>query len=81
MPLTRPIRQAEWNMSSIANLVCPTCGGAIAVRKEELRCRGRCGQDWRSVWEDTRSRQRDSDEGKSNRKRASQDSGKCQTPE
>jgi ribosomal protein S27AE len=55
MQLTRSIREVEWNMSSITNLVCPNCGGAIAVRKDELRCQGRCGRDWRSVWDDLRS--------------------------
>jgi hypothetical protein len=81
MQLTRSIRQAEWNMSSIANLVCPNCGGAIAVRKDELRCQGRCGRDWRSVWEDLRSRLEGSKYGTSNRKGGSQDSRKCQTLE
>ena len=67
--LNRMITEGEQTISAILNCVCPNCGGPIVVRKNQFRCHGRCGKDWRSVWEDTRSRQKDSDERKSNRRR------------
>ena len=30
----------------------------MVVRKNQFRCQGRCGRDWRSVWDETRSRQK-----------------------
>jgi len=38
-------------ISAIRNLVCPECGGPMGGRLKEFQCRGKCGVDWRSVWE------------------------------
>lgn len=37
--------------SSILNCICPGCGGALRITKSQFRCQGRCGEDWRPVWE------------------------------
>lgn len=42
---------SEELLSAIRNLVCPECGGAMGGPSKEFKCRGRCGMDWRSVWE------------------------------
>lgn len=34
-------------ISSIANLVCPQCGG----RMSEFQCEGRCSRNWLTEWE------------------------------
>jgi hypothetical protein len=36
--------------SAIANCVCPGCGGALSLSFDQFRCQGRCGVDWRPVW-------------------------------
>jgi len=38
-------------ISAILNWVCPECGGPMGGRSMEFQYRGRCGTDWRSVWE------------------------------
>ncbi len=38
-------------ISAIRNLVCPECGGQMGGRSKEFKCQGRCGRDWRAVWE------------------------------
>src|SRR5690242_7660369 len=42
---------AQETLSCIRNCVCPDCGGAIIPQKDEFRCRGLCGKDWRPVWD------------------------------
>lgn len=37
--------------SSIVNCVCPECGGAIELSTSQFRCIGRCGKEWRDIWE------------------------------
>jgi hypothetical protein len=37
--------------SAIVNCICPECGGAIELDSSEFRCVGRCGKDWRPIWE------------------------------
>jgi len=39
------------HLSAILNLVCPECGGPMGGRSKVFQCQGRCGTDWRSVWE------------------------------
>jgi hypothetical protein len=34
-------------ISSIINLICPTCGGSMA----EFECQGKCGRNWLPEWE------------------------------
>jgi hypothetical protein len=34
-------------ISSIINLVCPQCGGAMS----EFQCEGRCRRNWLAEWE------------------------------
>lgn len=41
----------EETLSAIVNCVCPECGGAIVPEKNEFRCHGLCGRDWRPVWD------------------------------
>jgi hypothetical protein len=41
-------------ISAIVNCVCPACGGASGVRKNQFQCRGECGKDWRLVWDNAR---------------------------
>ena len=36
--------------SSIANCICPECGGALSLATKQFRCQGRCGTEWRPVW-------------------------------
>jgi len=38
-------------ISAIRNWVCPECGGPMGGRSKEFQCHGRCGREWRSVWE------------------------------
>ena len=45
------------SLSSIVNLVCPECGGAMGGRSQEFKCRGRCGKDWRLEWKRFQSRE------------------------
>jgi len=40
-------------ISAILNWVCPECGGPMGGRTKEFMCQGRCGKDWRTVWEST----------------------------
>ena len=37
--------------SAIVNCICPECGGALELGLNQFRCVGRCGKDWRSMWE------------------------------
>jgi hypothetical protein len=36
--------------SAITNCICPECGGALRIRKNQYRCQGRCGEDWWPIW-------------------------------
>ena len=36
--------------SAILNCICPQCGAALSVAANQFRCQGRCGADWRPVW-------------------------------
>lgn len=47
----REVHFSEELLSAIRNLVCPECGGPMGGPSKEFQCRGRCGTDWRSVWE------------------------------
>ena len=71
-------QSGEQTMSAILNCVCPNCGGPIVVRKNQFGCQGRCGRDWRSVWDDTCSRLKGFRHRTSNRTRGSRihDAGK-----
>jgi len=40
--------------SAIVNCICPECGGAIELDFSEFRCVGRCGKDWRPIWDTER---------------------------
>lgn len=37
--------------SAIVNCICPECGGAIEIDFNAFTCAGRCGKDWRPIWE------------------------------
>ena len=41
-------------ISAIANCICPGCGGALSLSLDQFRCQGRCGVDWRPVWNSLR---------------------------
>ena len=43
-----------YDVSSILNLICPGCGGALGGLSEEFRCQGRCRKDWRPDGESSR---------------------------
>jgi len=45
-------------ISAIRNWVCPECGGQMGGRSKPFQCHGRCGRDWRRVWESAFVRQR-----------------------
>ena len=45
-------------LSAIVNWVCPECGGRMGGRSKEFQCQGRCGNDWRSVWESASAKRR-----------------------
>jgi|HubBroStandDraft_2_1064218.scaffolds.fasta_scaffold05880_8 hypothetical protein len=50
--------------SAIVNCICPECGGVIELCSNQFRCVGRCGKDWRAIWESqhsngTQARRRD----------------------
>jgi tRNA(Ile2) C34 agmatinyltransferase TiaS len=38
-------------LSGIVNWVCPECGGRMGGPGKEFKCQGRCGTDWRPIWE------------------------------
>ena len=38
---------APSTISAIINMVCPECGGSMV----SFGCRGKCGKDWREVWD------------------------------
>jgi len=40
-----------YDVSSILNLICPSCGGPLGGLSEEFRCQGLCRRDWRPEWE------------------------------
>jgi hypothetical protein len=48
--MERPSRSTERLRSAIVNCICPECGGGLSLGADQLRCRGRCGTDWRPVW-------------------------------
>jgi len=56
MNLITANRSSEDVISAILNWVCPECGGPIGIQSKEFKCQGRCGQDWRTVWESSLSR-------------------------
>jgi hypothetical protein len=41
----------EDTISDILNWVCPECGARMGGRTNAFKCEGRCGTDWRDVWE------------------------------
>ena len=45
------IRSNESVRSAIVNCVCPECGGALGLQRNQFRCLGMCGKDWRPIWE------------------------------
>ena len=47
------IRADDSVRSSIVNCVCPECGGAIELSTSQFRCIGRCGKEWRAIWDNT----------------------------
>src|SRR5271157_910177 len=52
MQLTKAVADVSADyISAILNWVCPECGGCMGGRENEFKCHGRCGRDWRSVWE------------------------------
>lgn len=53
-----PIRLSANMKSAIVNCVCPECGGAIDLSTDGFRCLGECGKNWRSVWNDVLSEQK-----------------------
>jgi hypothetical protein len=48
------IQSNENVRSAIVNCVCPECGGAIEPHSNQFRCLGRCGRQWRAIWESTK---------------------------
>jgi tRNA(Ile2) C34 agmatinyltransferase TiaS len=44
-------------LSSIANWVCPDCGGRMGGRGKEFKCQGECQKDWREPWEQSHSKE------------------------
>jgi hypothetical protein len=64
MWLERSNRPMENVRSAIVNCICPECGGVIELCSNQFRCVGRCGKDWRAIWESqhsngTQTRRRD----------------------
>jgi len=47
-------RSKENVRSAIVNCLCPECGGAIELHSNQFRCLGRCGKQWRAIWESTK---------------------------
>ena len=45
-----PETSNEGFKSAIANCICPGCGGALSLSLNQFRCQGRCGIDWRPMW-------------------------------
>jgi hypothetical protein len=45
------IRSIATVRSAIVNCICPECGGVIELCPNQFRCVGRCGKDWRAIWE------------------------------
>ena len=37
--------------SDIVNCICPDCGGPLSIGLRQFCCHGKCGRDWRPVWE------------------------------
>ena len=58
MRFEMPIRIIANMKSAIVNCVCPECGGAIDLSTDGFRCLGKCGKNWRSVWNDVLSEQK-----------------------
>jgi hypothetical protein len=48
-------RSNENVRSAIVNCISPECGGVIELRSNQFRCVGRCGKDWRAIWESEHS--------------------------
>jgi hypothetical protein len=47
--------QSEDNArSALVNCLCPECGGAIEPHSNQLGCLGRCGKQWRAIWDGTK---------------------------
>ena len=55
--MTAPSISADY-LSAILNLVCPECGGRMGGQSNLFQCQGRCGNDWRSVWESVSAKRR-----------------------
>lgn len=45
-----PDASSERLTSAIASCICPECGGALSLSLNQFRCQGRCGLDWRPLW-------------------------------
>lgn len=44
-------RTSENLQSATLNCICPECSAALEVHSHQFRCLGRCGKQWRLVWE------------------------------
>jgi ribosomal protein S27AE len=47
-------RSKESVLSAILNCLCPECGGVIELHSNQFKCLGRCGKQWRAIWESTK---------------------------
>ena len=59
----------EYDVSSILNLICPSCGGPLGGPAKEFKCQGFCRRDWRPDWESSRLTRRRRKTIRSNRRR------------
>ena len=50
-PVTARNNLTEYDVSSILNLICPSCGGSLGGPTNEFKCQGLCRKDWRPDWE------------------------------
>ena len=59
----------EYDVSSILNLICPSCGGPLGGPSKEFKCQGHCRKDWRPDWENSGLNQTRKKTTRSNRRR------------
>jgi len=59
----------EYDVSSILNLICPSCGGPLGGPSKEFKCQGRCRRDWRPDWESSGLNREQRRTTRSNRRR------------
>ena len=52
-----PDVSSERLTSAIASCICPECGAALSLSLSQFRCQGRCGIDWRPLWNRIRAKQ------------------------